>query len=198
MRVHEIDVANVRVEDVRVANECVVDVDDVDEVAAAAEPGEERLAKTKREPAYAEAEPKTPASAKEPNERRSINGRPKERSGAPAPRAANERPAAVMKWSKTPGIVVNPSPTPRIDPPPITVAVGSPTRRHSGGVPHVAVFWLVAPRAVVIEIVITGHVARHIVTRNRAIFFQVALFRPTIQSVGPGCMSNVVGGILHT
>ncbi len=197
MSIDKINVANVRVEDVHVVDECVVNIDDGDKAGAGKEPREERLPKAQREPAHAKASPKTPASAKEAHKRRPVNRRPIERARAPAPAAREIVPAAIMEGSKAPGVVVNPSPTPRVHPAPITVAVRSPTRGHIGGVPHMSVLRLIAPGAVVIEIVIAGHVAGNVPPGNRAIFFQVALFRPAIKSVAPRCATNAVGRILH-
>src|SRR5690349_16478380 len=83
VRVPEVEVSVVKY--VHVTNESIVDVNHRNEVAAAAEPGEERLAPSQREPAYAKADPKSPASAKPADKSRSVNRRAKERPWAPTP-----------------------------------------------------------------------------------------------------------------
>lgn len=199
-RVHKIDVANVRVvENVYVSNECVMDVDYVDEVAAAGEEGEKGFAKSQREPPHtkAKAEPKIETSAEEAYKSRAENRRTKERSRAPTPSAANERPAAIVEGSKAPRIIVNPSPAPGIDPIPIAVAVRSPAWRNIRRIPDVTILRFVAPSAVIIEVVIAGHVARNVPPGGRTVFFEVALFRPTIQSIRGRCARNAVGRIVR-
>ncbi len=157
MRIHEIDIANVAVEDVRVTDERVVYVDDGNETPAATEPRKERLAKTQREPADSESE----TAAEEAHESRSVNSGTIE-SGAPAPPATKIIPAAIVIRSKAPGRIVNPRPTPRANPVPVAVAVRGPVRRNFIGIPHVAVFWNVTPSAVVVEIAVPIHIARNI------------------------------------
>jgi len=65
-RVHEIDVANVRVEDVSIADKRVPFIDSFNELVTAAEPGEKRFAKAQREPAYPSAVAKTATKPKPP------------------------------------------------------------------------------------------------------------------------------------
>src|SRR5258707_14033884 len=88
VRVREVKISVVQY--FHVANERIVDVNHVDETAAAAEPREERLAKAQRKPAHSKTQSKAPAAAKEAYECRAIDWRAKERPRAPAPRAANE------------------------------------------------------------------------------------------------------------
>src|SRR5258708_38560795 len=103
MRIHEIDIANVCVEDIRVANKRVVNVDDGDEIPAATEPRKERFTKTQREPADAESETAT----EEAHESGSVNRGAIERARAPAPPAAKIIPSAILVRSKAPPRVVN-------------------------------------------------------------------------------------------
>src|SRR5215467_11543598 len=160
VRVHKIDVVNVRrVQNIYVSNECVVDIDDIDEAAAAVEPREERFTPAKREPAGSEAKTPAPAAAEETNESGSIDRRAKERARAPTPRATDVGPAAVVVRSKTPRLVAHPRPAPRINPVPGTVTVGRPVGGHVTGIPDVAVFGFVAPSAVVVQVVVARHIA---------------------------------------
>src|SRR4029077_54377 len=98
MRVHEIDVANIRVEDVSVADKRIALVDSLKEFVAAVEPREERLPEAERKPANAEAK----ASAEETDKGRPINRRAIDRARAPAPAAREIVPAAIVIGSKTP------------------------------------------------------------------------------------------------
>lgn len=109
MRVSIVEVVDCSVVDNRgVADNRVRDVHVADVGVAMAIPGTEWFPKTQREPSHtvskatAKAEAYAPAAAKESDEswaidRRSVNG-----SWAPAPSAADVRPAAVMVGSKTP------------------------------------------------------------------------------------------------
>jgi hypothetical protein len=153
VRVDEIEIVNVGcVYDVGVPNKGVTDVDPLDKPAAATETGKEGFPKSQREPADSAAktqsESKAPA-AKETNERRAVNWGREDRPRAPAPSATEIIPPAVVEGSKAPGA----------HPIPITHAVGRPAHFNVTGIPHVSVFRLVAPIAVVIEVGVAGHVA---------------------------------------
>src|SRR5712691_5602354 len=99
MRVDEVDVADIRVENVHIADKRVVHVDHGDETLPAREPGEERITKSKREPAHAPTPAKTgveaPAAAADTPKARPIDRRTKERARAPAPAACEIVPAAI-------------------------------------------------------------------------------------------------------
>ena len=98
-RVHVVEVTNVRVEDVPVADKGVVNVDPLREARAAAEPWEERLTKTQGKPADAGSESTTEETHESgPVDRSTVDG-PR----APAPPAADVRPAAVVVGGKAPG-----------------------------------------------------------------------------------------------
>src|SRR5215467_1962116 len=183
------------VKHIHVADEGVVDIDDIDETVAATKPGEEWFAPAEREPAYAEADAKTEASAEPAYEGRTVN-RVAKRSGAPTPPATDERPAAVVVRSKAPRLVADPSPAPRSDPIPVAVAIGRPVGANIIGIPDMAVFRLLAPFAVAVEVVVAGDVARDIVSRFGAIFSQVALFSPFVEPIGARGAQDAVSGIL--
>src|SRR5437588_12860736 len=164
VRVHEINVPAVSIQHVHIVDESIVDVDYVDECMAAGEPRKKRFTPAQREPAHAKAESKAPASAEEADECRAIARRTKIRSRAPTPRAADECPAAIVIWGKTPGLVAYPGPTPRSDPGPIAVAVGRPVRPNVIGIPDISVDGLIASSPIIIDVVVTGHVARNVVS----------------------------------
>src|SRR6266568_2533973 len=145
MRVDEVDVADVRVENVHIADKRVVHVNHGDETPPKGEPGEEWFAKSEREPANAA----TPA-----------------KTGVAAPAARKIVPAAVVVRGKAPRRIVNPSPAPWADPVPIAVAVRSPARGDLGGIPNMPVPRLIAPSAVIIEVVVADHVARNVTRGN--------------------------------
>src|SRR6266567_3123370 len=202
MRVDKVDVADVRVENVHIADKRVVHVDHGDETPPAGEPGEEWFAKSEREPANAATPAKTgveaPAAAEEAHKGRPIDRRTKERAGAPAPAAREIVPAAVVVRGKAPRRIVNPSPAPRADPVPIAVAVRSPASGDLGGIPNMPVPRLIAPGAVIIEVVVADHIARNVTRGNRVVFLQVALRSPTIEAVGTRRTINVVFDVFRT
>src|SRR5580692_5331101 len=92
------------------------------------EPGLEGFTKAQREPADAETSTKSEASAKETDERRTIDRHAKSWAGVPAPPVADVSPASVVKWRKAPWRIVHPRPAPRPDITPVAVAVGGPIR----------------------------------------------------------------------
>src|SRR4029077_12249544 len=186
MRVHEIDVANVRVEDVSVADKRIALVDSLEEFVAAVEPREEWLAETQREPANAE----TKASAEETDKGRPIDRRTKDGARAPAPPAREIVPAAIVIGSKTPRRIVNPSPTPGADVVPVTVAVRSPVRANIVGIPDMAIFRLILPGTVVVEIAVARHIARNVVSGNGIVLLQVAVGGPAVKTVRTGSLVN--------
>src|SRR5712691_8420242 len=202
MRVDEVDVADIRVENVHIADKRVVHVDHGDETPQAREPGEERFTKSKREPAAAATPAKTgveaPAAAEETHKGRPIDRRTKERARAPAPAAREIVPPAIVVRSKTPRRIVNPGPAPRADPVPIAIAVGGPARGNLGGIPNMPVPRLIAPGAVIIEVVVADHIARNVTRGNRVVFLQVALRGPTIEAVGTRRPIDVVFDVFRT
>ena len=120
------------------------------------------VAWTQREPANTTADAERQRSAPviaadESDERRRIHRTYPARTWHPAPLALHERPASVVEWRKAPRRIVDPGPTPRIDPRPATIAVRSPVdgdgRRH----PHGSVRGIVAPCSIGVEIRIADH-----------------------------------------
>src|SRR6266852_3265353 len=188
VRVHKIDIVYVRVEDIHVANEGVVHVDDGDEIMAATEPREERFAEAQREPANS----KTKSAAEEANKSGAIDRRPIKRAGAPAPPAREIVPAAIVIRSKAPRRIVDPSPAPGVDPVPVAIAVRSPVGCNFARIPDVTVFRFIAPVTVIIQIAVARRIARNIFPRYGVVFFAVPLVGPAVEAVGSRGAANVV------
>src|SRR6202030_4312280 len=100
------------------------------------------------------------------DERRGIDRPHNERSRHPAPVAAYECPSPVVKRSEAPRFVANPRPTPRRDPNPVSEMIGRPARSDAPRNPNAAVLGNYLPIAVVVQIVVTVNVARHILRRR--------------------------------
>lgn len=186
--------------DIRIGN---VDVAEV--IAAVSVPRAIWFAKAQREPSYtavaeaaaAETYPDAPTAAtKKTDKGGPIDWLRVNWSRAPSPAAANIGPAAIVIGSKAPRLIVHPGPAPWADPAPGTGAVGRPANFDGTGIPNMAVLGDVAPIAVVVQIVVTSHVARNVPRGNCVIFLQVAVFGPTIQVVGSGraihCVVNLI------
>lgn len=155
----EIVILNIaRVENRRIADKRVANVDAFCEPWSTVEPRIERLAKPQREPPYTKTEP----TAEKTHECGAVDRRAKDRTRAPAPPAAKESPAAIVKRSKSPRLIAHPCPAPRTDIAPISVAVGSPINGHVGRIPNWTVVRLLAPSSVVIEVGGTRHVLRNV------------------------------------
>lgn len=157
VRVGVVEIVVVNVDVVDVGDPRVGDVHVAEVVRAAVIPRMERLTETERKPtdsaapAAAKAESYSEmTAANEADERRTIEGPRKDRAWAPAPRTADESPTAIVEGRKTPRGVVDPGPTPRADPVPIAVAVGSPAHFNVSRIPYRAVIRLFAPVAIVI------------------------------------------------
>src|SRR4029077_11042594 len=162
-RIHVIEVANIGVvEHVRVTYESIAGIDVSDVSATAVVPRVKRFAKAQGKPADSDVKP----AAKKPDEGGSVNRTAIIRPRAPAPPAPEIIPAAIVVGRETPGRIVNPGPAPRANPVPIAVAVRSPVNRNFARIPNVAVFWFIAPVAVIIQVAVAGHIARDIFPRN--------------------------------
>src|SRR5208283_3049150 len=171
-------------DDVGVADERVVDVDVVPIAAASVVPGMEGLTPAEREPRMeSESKPKPEPAAEESDEGRTIEWPPIQRTGAPTPTPAKPVPAAIVVRGKTPGLVANPSPTPRTNPVPVTVAVGSPVRANRVRSPDRTVVGLFAPRAVLVQVAVANRIARNVFGGWRVVFLQVTILRPAIQII---------------
>src|SRR4029453_4161606 len=103
--------------------------------------------------------------------------------GNPAPALPQIRPTAVVERRIAPRRVVDPRPAPRCYPDPPSIAIAPPIVRNvlSARLPDVAVFDVIAPRAVRIEILIADRSRRHVVRRDRVLGAGFALVCPQFQ-----------------
>src|SRR4029077_5352641 len=136
------------------------------------------------------------AAAHKRDERWSIDRPHNERPGHPPPVAAYERPAPVVKWGGAPRFVANPSPAPGRDPDPVSEVIGRPACSDAPRNPHAAVLRNHLPIAVVIQIVVTVDIARHILRRRCAVFPLVALLTPALEIIKARSLLSVVGQLI--
>src|SRR5205807_9296662 len=120
------DVRNARVADVPVA----------EIIPACAVRRQIRFAITQREPShcgtstYRQAD--APVSTANPgDESRRVHGPNCHGSRYPAPISGVVHPSTVVAGRESPGSIVNPRPTPRLDPGPMAIVIRSPSRRDS-------------------------------------------------------------------
>jgi hypothetical protein len=172
--VRVVDVSNVGVGGVVVIDDrCVIDVGygcgvdrgiaDVDPVHILSAHVVTRyidFTRTQREPSHIDSHPDASTSTNKNYQGRSVNRCDVNRSGYPAPTAADADPTAVMKWRVAPRRVVYPSPSPGSNPSPVAVVIRRPVRFHTIGIPDVTVIGVVTPVAVVIKVFITDHIGR--------------------------------------
>jgi len=197
-----VNIRNVRIGDVDIAQIGVAYVSAAISPSATMSPsapspatiaGKERFTPAQREPAKAaadapaSAEPKTDSEAASPDPayqgRRVIRVPVSARSRSPAPSAVPVHPASIVERRKSPGSVIHPSPSPRFNPRPVTVAVGRPTRLDRGGYPNRAVHGRVLPDAIGVEILITDYPRRNIARGHRIGQSFVAHLRPVVETI---------------
>src|SRR5207245_10446065 len=80
-----------------------------------------------------------PSASHERHQSRRINRCDRNRTRYPAPTTLNKGPTSVVEGSEAPRFFFNPSPTPRRDKDPVSVAIRSPVSRHTGRAPYVYV-----------------------------------------------------------
>ncbi len=105
-------------------------------------------------------------AADEQDQRRGIDRPPFPRPGNPTPAMPHPSPTTIMKGRKSPGRVIHPVPTPRVNPGPVAAAVWRPVDRDMGRIPDRAIAWLIAPGAVLIKVGIADHLFGNIATRR--------------------------------
>ena len=140
--VQDIDVGDPRIRDVHVA----------EIISAGVIPRMVRFAESQGEPADSAAKSATETeatskvtAADEADERWSIERTRINRSRAPAPTAAYIRPASIVKWRKAPWLITHPSPAPRTNVVPVTIAIWRPAHFHGARVPDRTVIRLFSP-----------------------------------------------------
>ena len=128
------------------------------------------IARPKRKPTYRRSSAESNGNIHSPSaskahpchERRGINRSQGDRTRYPAPGITEMSPAAVVIRRESPGLIVNPTPSPRIDPCPMTVVIGRPIGRHVAGHPALTILRDVTPRSIFIEILVSHHGLRDI------------------------------------
>src|SRR5262252_1017178 len=105
------------------------------------------------------------------------------RSWNPEPSATHERPASVVEWRESPRLIFHPRPAPRPNIGPMPIAIRSPTYHHGARTPARAVSCYIAPVAVLVQILVAGHLARNIVRRIGVVFPVVAIECPLIKII---------------
>src|SRR5581483_11252598 len=80
----------------------------------------------------------------------------------PEPLAAGICPAPIVVRRIPPRRIIDPRPTPRIDPHPVTGVIRRPARPDMIGNPHIAVTLDIRPMPILVEILIPWHLARDI------------------------------------
>ncbi len=92
-------------------------------------------------------------------------------------------PAAVVERRKAPGRVVDPGPAPGRDVDPVPVAVGRPVGHHRTRVPDRAIGGVVAPVAVLVQLLVAHGLARHVAGADGNVFLPVAFGDPGLETV---------------
>ena len=164
-----------------------VDVADVAAVARIARPVE--FAGREREPADRRAgiaRESDLGRRHEGDQRRGVDRLLDKAARHPAPAVIDAGPAAVMERREPPGLVVDPGPAPRLDPGPVTFAVGRPVVRHRRRIPDLAVLRHLCPLPVRIEFLEAGHCRRDVIGRGEAVLLVIVRPAPPGEIVGRG------------
>src|SRR5207302_4890377 len=130
----------------------------------------------------------------EGDQRRSINRLSFHRAWYPTPRPACIGPASVMKGRIAPRRIIHPCPAPWCNPGPVAIMIGCPADRHCGRHPNLSVLRVVAPDAVLVEILVANHLRRHVSCRTGALFAAVALLAPIVEIVAFASVHSVYIG----
>src|SRR5262249_8307626 len=122
------------------------------------------------------------ASTHEDYKRGSVDGTNVKRAGYPSPSIFDEGPTPVVERRVAPGIIVDPSPTPRIDPRPVAFAIRHPAGRDSWE-PDVAILGIGTPVAVIIEVFVAHDITGAVPGRARVVIAAFASVAPAIKIV---------------
>ena len=174
--------------DLHHADACVRNVHALHIARTAVIPRDVNFAGAEREPSYgccANSDSDAEAgSADEGNQGRGIDWRDCDRTWYPAPAVSGVRPATVVEGGKTPRLVFNPGPSPGRNVGPVAVAIGCPITGDAGRLPDISVFGIIAPAAIVVEILVAGHILRNVFATASLIFALVARLRPAAEIIG--------------
>src|SRR5437773_8512000 len=99
----------------------------------------------------------------------------------PAPLFPHERPATIVERRKTPWRIVDPGPSPWVDPCPMTVAIRRPSRRDPARNPHVAVIGDGLPRSELVEVLVADNFRRDITSGDRPLVATLPRERPSFE-----------------
>ena len=177
--VRDVDVRDVDVRDIHVRNVHALDVS-----IARVIRGTIDLVRCEREPgdaaAIAVAAAAEVRAANEDHECGCVHGTAAHDARRPYPTLAHVGPATIVEGRKAPWRIIDPRPSVGLNPCPAAVTIRRPIVGNVRGHPDVSVVRVVAPRAVAIEILVTGHVARDVPRRHGLIFRAVARVGPLV------------------
>jgi hypothetical protein len=154
--------------------------------------GHINFTRPERKPSHIAAEADAPGANKD-HQRWRIHRAHGHRSGHPAPASADNHPASVVIWRVAPRRVIHPRPSPRRDPVPMAFAIRRPARRHPVGVPDMSVVGVIAPVAIIVQVVIADHILRHVLRRARVVVPVFALVCSVIKCIRAADLNHVGG-----
>ncbi len=161
----------------------VADVDPVHVATTDLVGGHIDFARTEREPAHIAAEA-TRATADEDNQRGRIYGAHSYGSGDPSPASADRYPASVVEGCVAPGRVIDPGISPGSNPIPVACVIGRPANFNPVGEPDVTIVRVIAPVAIVIQVLVANNVVGQISRRARIVVAVIATVSPVIKLIG--------------
>src|SRR5271165_2369380 len=91
-----------------------------------------------------------------------------------------------MEGSESPRRVINPSPAPRLDPRPTSVAIRTPTHRQSRRIPDRPILRNGVPASILIEVVVSRHIRADVLPRTGVLVPPVTLTAPLVKAVWAG------------
>jgi len=176
-----------------------IDVADINRIAGIVRPI--HLARRKREPAdrrpgFERCRRANAGILDKGDKRRRIDGLRNKIARHPAPALVDAGPASVVKRRKAPGLRINPVPSPRLDPDPVAVAVGSPIGGHRFRVPDRAVIWNGVPAAIGVKLLEAGHCGGHVIRRSKPLLMVIARATPFDEVVYGGPLDRRRDGIV--
>ena len=139
------------------------------------------FAGSKRKPAYVAVGPSSISN--EGDKSGGIDGSHLARPRYPAPPAINRGPASIMKRRVAPWVVIDPSPSPRIDPGPVALVIRRPARCYPGK-PDVPIARIRPPVTVVIQIFKPDDIRRAILRRARILIAALTRVAPIVKVIG--------------
>jgi hypothetical protein len=159
------------------------------------------LSRSKRKPshrfgAYANSDGESAATDKRDQGRR-INRSNCNRPWHPAPAISGISPAAIVERRKSPRLVFNPRPSPGINISPMTVAIWRPVSGDASRLPNISVFRIGAPAAIIVQVLVAGHIRGNVLAAAGAVFTPVAGKRPLSEGVRILNSADVVAELIN-